>query len=187
MGIYMSDKTKKILLLNYHSEETEQAINLFQHFHVTTAESLKDIAEKGKDDFDIVITGYVVPAVSDEFPFSYLEDIDTAIKKLESEIRTNKTEEVIETEFREKQEHILQRLNDAIEAREKEMQEADSKIAAELAEKTAIINKLTGDISILNEQLEAAQENVQRVQIEHKKTLTKLEKLQETWENYKNA
>lgn len=184
MGIYMSDKTKKILLLNYHSEETEQAINLFQQFHVTTAESLKDVAEKGKNDFDIVITGYVVPAVSDESSFSYLKDIDTAIKKIESEIRKDKTEESIETEFMEKQEHILQRLNDAIEAREKEMREADSKIAAELAEKTAIINKLTSDISILNEQLEAAEENLQLMQIEHKKTQSKLEKLQESWENY---
>jgi hypothetical protein len=238
----MSDKTKKILLLNYHSETTEQAINLFEQFEVITAESLEDAAEKGKDDFDLVITGYVVPAVSGDSSFSYLKDIDTAIKNLEAEIRKNKTDEIIEREFREKQEQILQRLNDAIEVSERQKAETEANIknmekmrdealqfkeqaeqeleiarkeikvvlqekqeaekiaeaallekedvdknnAAALAEKTAIINKLTGDISRLNGQLEAAEENIRLMQIEHKKTQTKLAKLQETWENFQD-
>lgn len=116
-----SKADKKILLLEYNSKATEKASDIFQDCKITIAESLKDVVEKAEDNYDLIITGYIVPAVpavSGDNLISSLLDIDTSIKELESAIKGEK--EQIEKQSQEKHEQILTFLNEHIKGFEKE-------------------------------------------------------------------
>ncbi|GAH53576.1 unnamed protein product, partial [marine sediment metagenome] len=53
----MPEEKRRILILNYDSEATKRVRDIFsQHCDVTTADSLKDVAEKADEDFDIINT-----------------------------------------------------------------------------------------------------------------------------------
>ena len=208
----MSDENKKILLLNYNSEATKKVSGIFQQYEITIAESLKDVAEKAKDDYDLIITGYVVPTVSGDMPLTYLKNIETSIKKIESAIKGKKPGAQIEKKSQEKQDQILQLLNDQIKGYEKEKGEMEVKLKnmeeevagarhlkeeaeknAETAlkekqeaveEKTKVIDKLNSHLNRLSDQLEDAKTRVQQIQIEKEKNESKLKELQENWEKY---
>ena len=75
----MSNNGGKILFLNYDAETTDHVTKVFsERCDITTADSLSEVAEKAGGDFDVVITGYVVPAVSGDKAISYLRDIQKA-------------------------------------------------------------------------------------------------------------
>ncbi len=126
----MSDE-KNILLLNYHSKETEKAIELFeqlQQHDITIAENLKDVAEKANENYDLIITGYVVPAVSDDRTLSCFEDIDKSIKEFETSLMGKKIPARIEKESQETKAQIIQILNDRIRGFEIEKIEIHEKL-----------------------------------------------------------
>ncbi|SLM32771.1 Putative Methyl-accepting chemotaxis protein [Desulfamplus magnetovallimortis] len=126
----MSDQNKKILLLNHKPEVTEQAKQLFRQFQIITADTLTDIAEKGKDDFDLVITGYAVPSITGDSSFAYLDEIKAAISNIETNLKQDKTAELIEAESLEQHEKILELLNNEIRAHSKEKADNEAKLEA---------------------------------------------------------
>ncbi len=190
----MSDKNEKILLLNYHSEATEQAKKIFQEFRVTTAESLEDVSEKINEGFDIILTGYVVPAASRDTSFSYLKDITTALSNLKSEIKETETVNFIENEYLKKQEQILQLLNERIKNHEKEkmenelmIQDMQRKTDAALEFQKNAQKKIEQFTIIMKDsqmRAEDAEEKLQKLESENETLKKKLKKLQDNWENY---
>lgn len=118
----MSEENRKILILNYDSEATKNARDIFsQHFDITAVDGLKDISEKADEDFDIIITGYVVPAVSGDRTISYLQNIRNALDEAKSAMQGKKdANEAFLRETQEKQDKILEMLNDHVRGVESE-------------------------------------------------------------------
>ena len=118
----MSEENRKILILNYDSEATKNARDIFsQHCDITAVDGLKDISEKADDDFDIIITGYVVPAVSGDRTISYLQNIRNALDEAKSAMQGKKdANEALLRETQEKQDKILEMLNDHVRGLESE-------------------------------------------------------------------
>ncbi len=188
-------------MLNYHSKETEKVIELFQQLQqhdITIAENLKDAAEKGTEDYDLIITGYVVPAVSGDKTLSYLGDIDKSIKEFETSLKGKKIPALIEKESLEKKVQIIQILNDQIRDFETEKVKIYEKLknmekATEAAQKAgedagkkadAAVKNAVEDKEEIKAKLQQTETGLQQSEIEKNKIQRKLEKLQEAWENY---
>jgi chromosome segregation ATPase len=121
----MSENSGKILLLNYDSETTAHVTNAFSgRCDVTTADDLNGVIEKAGDDFDVVITGYAVPAVSGDKAISYLQDIQKAFDEAQSALRekTDANEALLKKRGQE-QSKILDFLNDQVRQAERERAE----------------------------------------------------------------
>lgn len=118
----MSEENRKILILNYDSEATKNARDIFsQHFDITAVDGLKDISEKADEDFDIIITGYVVPAVSGDRTISYLQNIRNALDEAKSAMQGKRdANEALLRETQEKQDKILEMINDHVRGVESE-------------------------------------------------------------------
>jgi len=121
----MSEENRRILVLNYDSEATKRVRDIFsQHCDVTTADSLKDVAEKADEDFDIIISGYVIPAVSGDKPVSYLQNIQKALDEAKLAVQEKGAgNEALLGESQGKQDKILELLNDHIRGIENERAE----------------------------------------------------------------
>ena len=118
----MSEENRKIMILNYDSEATKNVRDMFsQHCDITAVDGLKDISEKADEDFDIIITGYVVPAVSGDRTISYLQNIQTALDEAKSAMQEKRdANEALLRETQEKQDNILEMLNDHVRVVESE-------------------------------------------------------------------
>ncbi|MBF0240882.1 MAG: hypothetical protein HQK64_00200 [Desulfamplus sp.] len=182
----MADKTKKILLLDYNSEVTEQAMVMFEQFEVTTVAKLEDIAEQVKDEFDLIITGYLLPSLTNETLLAYLKDLQTAIAELKIELNANKTQDDVENELKAKHNEILELIVEQIELCENEKAEYDAKLAN--AEKTVKEAELKADKAQKEAKefqaiAQAAEAKILELQSENAKIQSRLDKLQEQWEN----
>ncbi|OQY11221.1 MAG: hypothetical protein B6I30_07215 [Desulfobacteraceae bacterium 4572_187] len=84
----MSEKTRKILVLNHDSKTTEWVKNVFSETcDVTLAADPAEISKKAGDDFDVILTGYIAPGISGEKTTSYLNDIQKAFDDAASDLR----------------------------------------------------------------------------------------------------
>lgn len=121
----MSEEKRRILILNYDSETTKRARDIFsQHCDVITADNLKDVAEKADEDFDIIISGYVIPAVSGEKPVSYLQNIQKALDEAKLAVQEKGGgNEALLGESQKRWDEILKLLNDHIRGIENERTE----------------------------------------------------------------
>ena len=126
----MSEENRRILILNYDSEATKRIRGIFsQHCEVTTADSLKDIAKKADKDFDVIITGYVIPAVSGDKPVSYLQNIQKALDEAKLAVQEKGGgNEALLGESQKKWDEILKLLNDHIRGIENERAELKQKM-----------------------------------------------------------
>ncbi len=132
----MSSNGGKMLFLNYDSETTDHVIKvLSEPCDITTADSLSEVAEKAGGDFDVVITGYVVPAVSGDKAISYLRDIQKAFDEATAALREKKdTTEAFLKEMQQEQTQLLELLNDHVRQGEKEKAELKQKMQTMAAE-----------------------------------------------------
>ena len=121
----MSEENRRILILNYDSEATKRVRDIFsQHCDVTTADSLKDVAEKADEDFDIIISGYVIPAVSGDKPVSYLQNIQKVLDEAKLAVQEKGGgNEALLGESQKRWNEILKLLNDHIRGIENERTE----------------------------------------------------------------
>lgn len=89
----MPKKKQKMLVLDYDSETTAAIRDTFsQHCDVIFVDSLKKAAAKAKSDkFDVIITGYLVPAVSGKKTVSCLNNIKKAISQAEADVEKKRT------------------------------------------------------------------------------------------------
>ena len=119
----MAEKDRKVLMLNYDSKATKNVRDIFsQHCSLTTVDSLKEISEKADETFDIIITGYIVPAVSGDKPISYLSNIQNALDKAKSAVQEKReANEALLWETQEKHDNILTLLNDHVRVVENEI------------------------------------------------------------------
>jgi len=126
----MTEENRKIMILNYDSEVTEKVKEIFsENCDVATSASLKDISEKADENFDIIITGYVVPAVSGDRTVSYLQNIQKALDEAKSAIQEKRdADETLMRETEEKQDNILEMLNDHVRRVENEIAELKTKM-----------------------------------------------------------
>ena len=144
----MSEENRRILILNYDSEATKCARDIFsQHCDVTTADSLKDVAEKADEDFDIIISGYVIPAVSGDKPVSYLQNIQKALDEAKLAVQGKRdANEALLGESQKKWDEILKVLDDHIRGVENEMAELKQEMQGLMEEtKTARKSKEEAD------------------------------------------
>jgi len=126
----MSEQKRRILILNYDSEATKCARDIFsQHCDVITADSLKDVAEKADEDFDIIISGYVIPAVSGDKPVSYLQNIQKALDEVKVTVQKKRDgNEALLGESQKKWDKIFKLLDDHIRGIENERAELKQKM-----------------------------------------------------------
>jgi len=84
----MPKKKQKMLVLDYDSKTTAAIRDTFsQRCDVIFVDSLKKAAAKAKSDkFDVIITGYLVPAVSGKKTVSCLNNIKKAISQAETDV-----------------------------------------------------------------------------------------------------
>ncbi len=138
----MSEENRKILILNYDSEATKNARDIFsQHFDITAVDGLEDISEKANEGFDIIITGYVVPAVSGDRTISYLQNIRNALDEAKSAMQEKRdANEALLRETLEKQDKILGMLNDHVRGVEREAAVLKTKMES-LTEETEAARK----------------------------------------------
>jgi len=84
----MSGETRNILVLNHDSKTTEFIKNIFSEAcDVTLADNLAEVSEKADNGFHVIITGYLVPALSGEKPAAYLNNIKGAFDGAVSSLR----------------------------------------------------------------------------------------------------
>ena len=118
----MSEETRNILALNYDSETTEFIKNVFSGAcAVTPANNLAEISQKAGDNFDVILTGYVVPEVSQGKATSYLDDIQKAFDDAASTLRKIVTgDETLQKEREREQTNILAFLHEHVRRAEQE-------------------------------------------------------------------
>jgi len=126
----MSNNGGKILFLNYDAETTDHVTKVFsERCDITTADSLSEVAEKAGPDFDVVITGYVVPAVSGDKAISCLRDIQKAFDEATAALGEKRdANKAFLKERQQEQTRILKFLNDHIRQAEKEKAELKQKM-----------------------------------------------------------
>jgi len=85
----MPKKKQKMLVLDYDSDTTAAIRDtLSQHCDVSFVDSLKKAAAKARaGKFDVIITGYLVPAVSGKKTVSCLNNIKKAISQAETSVK----------------------------------------------------------------------------------------------------
>jgi len=128
----MAKKKQKILILDYDSDTTAAVRDIFsKHYDAVTVASLETAAKKANaEKFDIIITGYVIPAVSGEKAISYLKNIKNAISKVEKVAKDKSAAaKKLLRKSQDKQDEILNMLNENIRGVENEraVLEEDSK------------------------------------------------------------
>jgi len=140
--VSMPEEKRRILILNYDSEATKRVRDIFsQHCDVTTGDSLKDVAEKADEDFDIIISGYVIPSVSGGKPVSYLQNIQKALEEAKLAVQEKRGgNEALLGESQKKWDEILKLLNDRILVIENERAELKQEIQS-LVEETNTARK----------------------------------------------
>jgi len=89
----MPKKKQKMLVLDYEPDTTAAVRDMLtQHSDVTFVDSLKKVAAKAKaGKFDVIITGYLVPAVSGKKTVSTLNNIQKAISQAEADVEKKRT------------------------------------------------------------------------------------------------
>ncbi len=132
----MADENTKILLLDYHAEAAEAVADILQPFDLTFETKLPVLAEQGKSGFDLIITGYIVPAVAGDQSLSRLTDIDQAIAELEHRIVDTQRLAEVENHAREQYSQILRMLKTQKEGFEREKIDNELKLE-QMAEQTA--------------------------------------------------
>ncbi len=132
----MADENTKILLLDYHAEAAEAVADMLQSFDLTFENELPGIAEKGKTGYDLIITGYIVPAVSGDQPLNHLTDVDQALAELEHRIVDTQRLDNIEKHAREQYSQILRMLKAQKEGFEREKIDNELKLK-QMAEQSA--------------------------------------------------
>ena len=171
----MSEKTRKILVLNHDSKTTEWVKNVFSEAcDVTLAADPAEISKKAGDDFDVILTGYVAPGISGGKTTSYLNDIQKACDDAASDLRKKTAANEAILKEREKaqadilaflQEHVrqaeqekalikqeMQAVREKSEVYLKEKIEAEEKAEAALKAQTDSVTKAE---AALNEKSEA--------------------------------
>ena len=118
----MSEKNRKILVLNHDSKTTEFIKNVFSEAcDVTPADNLIEVSQKAGDNFDVILTGYVVPKVSGEKATSYLSDIQKTFDDAASDLREKTAaNEVLLKEREQGQANILAFLQEHVRQAEAE-------------------------------------------------------------------
>ena len=118
----MSEETRNILALNYDLETTEFIKNVFSGAcAVTPANNLAEISQKAGDNFDVILTGYVVPEVSKGKATSYLDDIQKAFDDAASTLRKIVNgDETLQKEREREQTNILAFLHEHVRRAERE-------------------------------------------------------------------
>ena len=118
----MSEETRSMLVLNYDSKTTEFLKSVFsESCAVTSAQNLAEVSEKAGDGFDVVLTGYAVPAFSGEKITSYLGDVQKAFDDTASDLRENtRADETLLKEREREQADILAFLKEHVGKAEQE-------------------------------------------------------------------
>ncbi len=127
----MAKKKQKILILDYDSDTTAAVRDIFsKHYDAVTVASLETAAKKANaEKFDIIITGYVIPAVSGEKAISYLKNIKNAISKVEKVAKDKSAAaKKLLRKSQDKQDEILNMLNENIRGVENERAVLEKKI-----------------------------------------------------------
>jgi chromosome segregation ATPase len=160
----MSEKPRKILLLNHDSKTTEFVKNVFSETcDVTLAGNPAEVSQKADDGFDVILTGYVAPEISGEKTTSYLNNIQKVFDDAVSDLRKKTAADETLLKEREKtqadilaflQKHVrqaeqekartkqeMQAVTEKSEIYLKEKIEAEEKAEAALNEKHAAENK----------------------------------------------
>ena len=163
----MSEKTRNILALNYDSKTTEFIQNIFSGAcAVTPVNNLAEVSEKAGGDFDVILTGYVVPAFSEEKATSHLSDIQKAFDDASSTLReiVNNDETLLEKREQEQanilaflQEHVRQAEKEKVLLKQ-EMQAVTEKDEVYLKEKIEAEEKAKASLKA-QEEAEAKAEN----------------------------
>jgi len=132
----MPEEKRRMLILNYDSEATKRVRDIFsQHCDIVAADSLKDVAKKADEDFDIIISGYVIPAVSGKKSVSYLQNIENALDEAKLAVQEKRdANEVLLGESQKKWDEILKLLNDHIRGIENERAELKQKMQSLMEE-----------------------------------------------------
>jgi len=127
----MPKKKQKMLVLDYDSDTTAAIRGtLSQHCDVTFVDSLNKAAAKAKaGKFDVIITGYLVPAVSDKKTVSCLNNIRKAISQAETAIDKKRAAgKKALSEAQEYQARIMEMLTDRVRQFEGEVLEAKQQV-----------------------------------------------------------
>lgn len=118
----MSEETRNILALSHDSETTEFIKSVFSGAcTVTPVNNIAEVSQKAGDNFDVILTGYIVPEVSGEKATSYLSDIQKAFDDASSTLReiANADETLLKERERE-QANILTFLQEHVHRAEQE-------------------------------------------------------------------
>ena len=133
----MAKKNQKILILDYDSDTTAAVGDIFsKHYDALTIASLEEASEKANDEkFDIIITGYVIPAVSGKKAISYLRNIKNAISKAEKAVQDKSAAaKKLLRKSQDKQDEYLDMLNEKIRAVEYERAALEQKLQSIMEE-----------------------------------------------------
>ena len=140
----MSEKIRKILVLNHDSKTTEFVKNVFSETcDVTLADNPAELSQKAGEDFDVILTGYVAPEISGGKTISYLNNIQKAFDDAVSVLREKSVADEALLKEREKtqadilaflQEHVRQAEQEKV-LTQQEMQAVTEKSKVYLKEK----------------------------------------------------
>jgi len=133
----MAEKKQKILILDYDSDTTAAVGDIFsKHYDTVTVASLEEASKKANDGkYDIIITGYVIPAVSGKKAISYLKNIKTAISKAKKAAQNKSAAaQKLLRQSRDKQDEILDMLNENISGVENKRAALEQKIQSMMEE-----------------------------------------------------
>ena len=195
----MAEKKQKILILDYDSDTTAAVGDIFsKHYDTVTVASLEEASKKANDGkYDIIITGYVIPAVSGKKAISYLKNIKTAISKAKKAAQNKSAAaQKLLRQSRDKQDEILDMLNENISGVENKRAALEQKIQSMMEEIDTARNSKTEtekktelalkDKQKAEEKLEAALEGKQKAEEIVETVLTEKTKMIEEFDRLNN-
>ena len=169
----MPKKKQKMLVLDYEPDTTAAVRDMLtQHSDVTFVDSLKKVAAKAKaGKFDVIITGYLVPAVSGKKTVSTLNNIQKAISQSEADVEKKRTAgEKILHEAQENQTRIIDLLTGHERQSEVERLEAKQQVQGFEEKAKAAEKKLAEAEKTAQEAQRLKEEAEKRVEEAGKKT-----------------
>ena len=169
----MPKKKQKMLVLDYEPDTTAAVRDMLtQHSDVTFVDSLKKVAAKAKaGKFDVIITGYLVPAVSGKKTVSTLNNIQKAISQSEADVEKKRTAgEKILHEAQENQTRIIDLLTGHERQSEVERLEAKQQVQGFEEKAKAAEEKLAEAEKTAQEAQRLKEEAEKRVEEAGKKT-----------------
>ena len=195
----MAEKKQKILILDYDSDTTAAVGDIFsKHYDTVTVASLEEASKKANDGkYDIIITGYVIPAVSGKKAISYLKNIKTAISKAKKAAQNKSAAaQKLLRQSRDKQDEILDMLNENISGVENKRAALEQKIQSMMEEIDTARNSkketeqkaeaALKDKQKAEEKLEAALEGKQKAEEIVETVLTEKTKMIEEFDRLNN-